>query len=463
MNIVYLHCHDVGREIGAYDSSMFTPNLDRFSREAYVFENAHTPSPTCSPSRACLLTGRYAHQNGMIGLAHLGFRLNAPETHLANRLRAFGYHTSLFGIQHETMHPEELGYQEVYRSAKPTFRERDEDCAKAAAAAIRRAKSPFFYSVGMFAPHRPFETKNHGTAVCPQKLPDRGDAISDYEDFDDAVTFMDRCCGMVLDALNDSPRREDTLVMFTTDHGIPFPLYKCTLFDTGTGVSWLLRIPGRKGRRIPAMVSHLDMIPTIFDLCGIPIPPDSEGVSLLPLLDGKTDKAHDEIFGEINFHVCRDPQRSVRTDRYKLIRRFSGSPDCYPMLNTDNGGCKAEMAKEGFYRAPRDEVQLYDLCVDPEETHNLAGDPSRKEALADLDRKLSAWMRRTDDPLLGKGLRVPEGAVVKQNVMQSDAGSELIDMSIFENEMEAEENYEKIVGVLPCNDCVSGFCLRRRE
>src|SRR5690606_25386251 len=101
-NIVYFHSHDTGRYIRPYGHALDTPNYQRLAEEGLLFRQAYPSAPTCSPSRAGLLTGQTPHAAGMLGLAHRGFRLNDPTRHLATTLRDAGYSTTLAGVQHVT-------------------------------------------------------------------------------------------------------------------------------------------------------------------------------------------------------------------------------------------------------------------------------------------------------------------------------------------------------------------------
>lgn len=155
-NILYLHCHDAGRYIQPFGHAIPTPNLQRLAEEGTLFRKAFCANPTCSPSRACLQTGRYAHSNGMLGLAHRGWRLNDYSHHLVQVLKGYGYHTLLSGIQHvarpPAAKPEEVGYDTVLTD-DGTFHEP----AKAAAEFFQNPDSksqPWYMEVGFFAPHR---------------------------------------------------------------------------------------------------------------------------------------------------------------------------------------------------------------------------------------------------------------------------------------------------------------------
>ena len=157
-NIIYLHSHDTGRHVSPYGFAAPTPNIEKFARSGVVFRQAFCCAPTCSPSRAALLSGQCAHSSGMLGLAHRGFRMNDYRQHLAQFMRTAGYSTTLIGAHHEFAGAGTitLGYGEVVPIAGEL--RRAEQVAPVAAEFIRarRAKEPFFLTVGFTDTHRPF-------------------------------------------------------------------------------------------------------------------------------------------------------------------------------------------------------------------------------------------------------------------------------------------------------------------
>jgi arylsulfatase A-like enzyme len=224
---------------------------------------------------------------------------------------------------------------------------------------------------------------------------------------------LDQGIGAVLDALEANGLAEDTLVVCTTDHGVAFPGMKCNLTDHGIGVMLIMRGPGgfTGGQVSDGMVSHVDLFPTICDLVEIEPPGWLQGRSMMPLVRGKVGQINDEVFAEVTYHAAYEPQRAVRTRRWKYIRRFDERPS--PVLpNCDDGLSKDVWLEHGWQnRAPAPE-QLYDLIFDPNEAHNLAGDPSTITVLEEMRGRLDRWMRATDDPLLRGPVPAPAGARV---------------------------------------------------
>jgi N-sulfoglucosamine sulfohydrolase len=214
----------------------------------------------------------------------------------------------------------------------------------------------------------------------------------------------------VLNELDVSGMADNTLVIFTTDHGMPFPGAKATLYDRGIGVDLILRGPEpfHGGRVIDGLVSHIDVYPTVCDYLGIERPDFLQGVSLMPLLRGEVQQAREEIFAGSTWHAAYEPQRAIRTERHKYIRRFGDR--LTPVLpNIDEGPSKDLLLRNGWAEREIPQEQLYDLVFDPNEANNLAGDPAYADVLGDLRARLEQWMRDTDDPLLAGHVDPPSG------------------------------------------------------
>ena len=431
MNILYLHGHDAGRHISPHGHSVETPHLAALAHEGVLFRNAHCAAPTCSPSRAALLTGRYAHEVGMLGLAHHGWGLNDPSQHLAPQLGKLGFETVLCGIQHEINHyhptpGKALGYEREITPAgdNATLPEQDEHIAEAAADWLKaRAKTdsdrPFMLTAGFFMPHRPFlkadpnfPYQDSRYVEVPAHLPDVPAVRADVADYHASVAHFDRCVGTILQALETSGLAEDTLVVATTDHGIAFPGMKCSLTDRGTGVFLILRGPGFSGGQVvDGMVSHLDVVPTLAQALGHPIADTLTGKPLQSLASGDLDEIHEHLFAEVTFHSSYEPMRSVRTSRYKFIRRFDPKQTTVQTTNCDQGGTKAHLLTQGWDQQSVSAHELYDLELDPNEQRNLTGDPTLAVVEQALAQRLDEWMTATDDPLLAGPIERPEQVV----------------------------------------------------
>ncbi|HKK48360.1 MAG TPA: sulfatase/phosphatase domain-containing protein, partial [Alkalispirochaeta sp.] len=173
----------------------------------------------------------------------------------------------------------------------------------------------------------------------------------------------------------------------------------------------IMDFPGNpaRGKVVDAMVSHLDLFPTLCELTGLPKPERLEGQSLLPLFKGEVDQIRDELYAEVTYHASYEPQRAIRTRDYKFIKRFADPPRIVP-VNIDGSPSKHHIFKSGIYQFPLYAVQLYDLNLDPLERVNVADDPEYASVRAALEQRLDQWMRRTDDPLLDGDVPLPPGA-----------------------------------------------------
>ncbi|HEY1337461.1 MAG TPA: sulfatase [Bryobacteraceae bacterium] len=413
-NILYLHSHDSGRYLQPYGQRVPTPNLQKLASEGVMFRRAFSAAPTCSPSRSALLTGQFPHQNGMLGLAHRGFSLNDYRKHVLYTLRDAGYQSVLAGLQHIADKPERIGYDELLRP-KST---RAADVAPAAAAFLnRRPSKPFFLDVGFFETHReypqPTADDDPRYTQPPMPIPDTAATRLDTARFHASARLLDHGVGQVLDALERNGLAENTLVISTTDHGIAFPLMKCNLTDSGWGVSLILRGPGvfRGGKVSDAMISQIDLYPTICDLLQMRPPAWLEGRSLLPLLRGQTQQGDEQVFAEVTYHASYEPKRAVRTDRWKYIRRY-GDRTAPVLPNCDDGPSKSLWLDHDWRSQTVAREQLYDLIFDPTEHRNLAADASYTKQLDEMRGRLDAWMQRTADPLLKGPVPAPPGAKV---------------------------------------------------
>jgi N-sulfoglucosamine sulfohydrolase len=435
-NILYIHSHDTGRYVQPYGYAVNTPNIQRLAEKGVLFRQAFCANPTCSPSRACLLTGMYAHSNGMVGLVHRGVegggsRLSDPRRHIASTLRDNGYVTARVGAHHVS-HAKawsELGYtrlldDELIGAHGEDWQER---CATTAAhfiaeRAFAEDDSPFFLACGFARTHRtPAAGEQavqwHNGAESPlgdpryvkppAPLPDSPVTRRDFADYCVSAQRLDALMGTVFDALEHSGLADDTLVICTTDHGIAYPFMKCNLTDHGTGVMLILCGPDgfSGGKCIDALVSHIDIFPTVCELAGITAPDWLQGVSLLPTVTGaapgagETTAVRDEVFAEVNYHAAHEPKRSVRTARWKYIRRYEVL-DHPVMPNCDPSESRELLVAQGWRQRPQERERLYDLLFDPNEACNLAADPGHSEVLDDMRARLDRWMRETDDPLL---------------------------------------------------------------
>ena len=410
-NILYIHSHDTGRYVQPYGHQVPTPNIQLIADQGVLFRNAFCAAPTCSGSRASLLTGQYCHQNGMLGLAHRGWQLNDYGEHLIHPLREAGYGSVLIGEQHISEDPAVIGYDEIIHvdSHHAT------DVAPVTVEALATLEEPFFGSVGFFETHRQFRapTSVRDTLYSrpPPNLPDAPQTREDMTAFKASARSLDQGIGAVLNGLHKLGLSERTLIVCTTDHGLAFPGSKATLYDRGIGVMLLMLGPGGflGGRVVDSLVSHLDVYPTLCEVAGAPQPEFLEGRSLLPLVRGDAERVRDEVFAEMTYHAAYEPTRALRTDRWKYIRRF-GEYDRPVLSNCDDSASKQLLVEAGWGEQHIAPEQLFDLVLDPNEMRDLSADPRHADRLAELRGRLEEWMRTSDDPLLAGPVELPAGA-----------------------------------------------------
>lgn len=413
-NILYLHSHDTGRYVQPYGHPVPTPNIQRLADQGVLFRKAFCAAPTCSASRACLLTGQYGHNNGMLGLAHRGWSLNDYRQHLVHPLHEAGYHSVLIGEQHIAKRPDIIGFDEVVKIETTHV----EAVAPAAIKVLSGPiPEPFFLSVGFFETHRDFlnppSLRDSLYSLPPANLPDTPETRRDMASYKGSARSLDQGVGSVLEALDANGLSDNTLIVFTTDHGLAFPGSKATLFDRGLGVMLIVRGPGgwSGGKVIDALVSHIDVYPTLCDVVGIDRPDYLQGTSLMGLIRGETSEVRDALFAEMTWHAAYEPQRAVRTDRFKYIRRF-GERETPVLANCDDGPSKDLLLSLGWAERKIAFEQLYDLAFDPNEAANLVEDPAYADVRLELHERLESWMEETEDPLLHGDPEPPSGAEI---------------------------------------------------
>ncbi|MGJ3241342.1 MAG: sulfatase family protein [Opitutales bacterium] len=427
-NLVILHAHDLGRFLGCYGvDTVDTPHLDRLAGQSIRFTQAQCTSPGCSPARAALFTGHYPHTTGVLGLTHgnFGWRMNDRVTHLARRLADAGYHTALCGTYHED-NPTDAdrirdhhGFQERVGGGQ-----RAHEVAASVSDWLvegRPTDKPFYLQAGVFEPHRvgatdpedarrfmPFVDQHipdpdpEEPVTIPGYLEDTPGTRREMRELQAAVRHMDQQFGRILDALNEQGLMDNTLILFTTDHGLALPRAKSTCYQAGLEVALMLKLPAGDGVK-PSVndqpVSHIDIVPTILERLGLPGAEHLPGQSLLSPIRNPEAGHHPFLFAEKTYHDNYDPKRSVRDARYKLIANFAYShsftdcsqswqPRAQPVVPANPAGSYTP------------DFELYDLETDPCELVDLAEDPAYQEIQDTLIAALGRWMRETEDPLL---------------------------------------------------------------
>ncbi len=416
-NIVVLVSHDTGRHISPYGvSTVHTPQAERLAREGVVFTNAFCTSPGCCPSRAGLFSGRSPHAVGMLGQtgAWAGFRFAPDATHAAQHFHHLGYETMLLGLAHEIAGAgcpdsffDGIGFDVLdgNRLFARDLRNRMDDILDAR----QQPDQPFYLQIGTQETHtgylrdgvQPYDELGVMIPDSPA-LTDGPGAREQFAALQGSVNRLDEGLGHVLDTLEARGLRDNTLLVYTTDHGLPMPREKTTLYDRGIGVFLMMRYPGvfAAGRRCDTLISNIDVLPTLIEAAGGTPAAGIEGRSVFPLLTGAAGaRERDMLFAEKTFHTSYDPIRCVRTRQFKYIFNFeSVRPENY-CLDIYNKPVLLENLA-ALERSPARFDELYDLDADPQETKNLAEEPHMQAVRRRLAAALVTWMTDTSDPLL---------------------------------------------------------------
>ena len=437
MNVVYINTHDSGRMLSPYGYDIPTDNLKKLAEDSLVFTNAFCAGPTCSPSRAALLTGVFPHQNGMLGLAQRGFSLYNPEKHLASFLKNHGYHTCLCGIQHEYgwyldlekqgLH--NMGYEEILTTDSTPFKKEDlhiwdKNNADEVVKWLDNYSDdkPFFLAYGMHSTHRPYPIEvadciDERYIVPPYPIKNNEENRHDHAQYMTTANYADQNIEKIIDALKRNNLYENSVIIFTTDHGLALPFNKCNLTDTGIGVSLIMRVPQAvsNGKVTDSLVSQLDVFPTLCDLLFVKKPEYLVGKSFAEIFRDNKVEINKHIFAEINFHTSYEPVRCIRTDRYKYIKYYDKTWNKINLSNIDESVPKTFLMKNGLKEKIKYTEGLFDLYYDPAERNNLVNDSAYEDILNEMRELLYKKQEETEDPILRGALEIKKGYKVNKS------------------------------------------------
>ncbi len=419
-NILLITTDDQGVEAGCYgDPYARTPHLDALAAEGVRFDRAYITQASCSPSRSSMLTGLYPHQNGQIGLVRPDCHMREGIPTLQGVLKAAGYKTGMIGKLHVAP---ATAFPLDFDRRQPCIRTRDVRGVAAEATEFldRYGDAPFFLMVNYFDPHRPYKDADQ-----IKGLPEKPYGPDDVKPFPflgvdseavrkevatyyNCLSRVDTGIGLLLARLEEAGHKDDTVVVFLGDHGAPFARAKTTCYEAGERVPFIVRWPGvsRAGHVSRALVSSVDIMPTVLDAVGVAAPPGLPGRSLAPLCAGRKTPWRKTVCAEYTTHAPGHyfPRRAVFDGRYKLIRNLlTDRPNPVPNI----GPAKRALTKPGTVeRAAYDThcnppaVELYDIEKDPVEFHNLADDSAYGDVKKRLLAALQSWREETGDQTL---------------------------------------------------------------
>lgn len=453
LNVVLILADDMSPDLSMLGTpGIQTPNIDALAAEGVYFEHAFSASASCSPSRTAILTGMWPHSNGNWRNVHTP-PLNLPDVAFTSKskyqdkvgigkdvatlpevFKANGYYTAITQKLHLSpawRYP--YDGRDPVQSTPARFNTVIKQFINAA------GDQPFFIHANVAAPHRPYRThlkQNPNqelpaaeSIVVPSFLPDTPGVRRDMQEYLACVEIADACVGAILDALEDQGVRDETLIIFTSDQGMPIHHAKASGYPAGMHIPLAIAGPSIEGGRVNATpVSQIDYAPTILEMCGIDIPEIMQGESLAPILAGcETLEGRHYVFAEHNSHGPDPkehyPQRVVTDGNWYYILNLN--PEKSQRLPDDLRGVEVWgnyaydaiiAAKDSHpkeysfltqFDGPRPAEHLYQLDVDPWGVNDLAKNPERREQLEHMRRKMADWRAATSD-IQKSPLEIPE-------------------------------------------------------
>ncbi|QNL47864.1 sulfatase [Olivibacter sp. SDN3] len=423
-NILLIIADDLSKTLPLYgDSTITTPGMDAVAKDGVVFERAYCTASSCTPSRASILTGKYPHQlaeggnlHGFLPPEHENYTRILAENGYRVGLQGKGWGPGNYSAGGYTDNPAGKSYQnfETFMEDQP-------------------ADVPFCFWIGSHDPHRPYSPElrerlgiNSLKVKVPAWLPDDRLVHSDFLDYYAESKRFDQTVEKAIALLKEKGIYEQTLIVITSDNGMPFPRVKANAYDMSTNIPLIIGWGGNfmKGNRLEELVSLVDLAPTFLSAAGLEVPKSMVGQSLLDLLKtGESTQQRAAVFSERERHAyvragnLGYPMRAIRTDRFLYINnlrpdrwpagdpentesnRFFGDIDDGPtkqlLLKNENDPTYEKFRLWSLDKRPAEE--LYDLEKDPDQLKNLAKDPSYDKIRRELAERLMEWRKSTKD------------------------------------------------------------------
>ena len=438
-NIVWISCEDISPHLGCYgDPHAITPNLDKLAQEGTRYTNAFTTAGVCAPCRSAIITGMY--QNS-IGTHHMRCNATIPTwlEPFPVLLREAGYYCT-------------NNSKTDYQFSKPAKKEIwDVSGAKGHWKNRPQKSQPFFAVFNFTGCHEsgiaseskyksvteellPSQRQNpEELTTLPPYYPDTPVTREDWKRNYELITAMDAWAGDLIQQLKDAGEYENTIIFFWSDHGVGLPRAKRWLYDSGTHIPFIIRIPKKFQEPNQSevasidnqLISSVDFAPTVLNLTGIDIPPYLQGRAFLGKHLGPPRKF---VYGARDRMDERyDIIRTVRDERYRYIRNFEPLKPYYQYMNTPEKGATMQEIRKKEASSQLDPVmalfsanekpveELYDTHADPFEIHNLADDPAFSQRLGEMRHALSEWQNEIGDVGL-----IPEAEI---EILEQGAGS----------------------------------------
>lgn len=426
-NIIFFIADDVSwNDYGCYgNSAARTPNIDALAKNGIRFDQAYLTTSSCSPSRSSIITSRYPHNNGKAAELHQPITWNIPW--FPELLRKAGYYTALSGKHHMTSTTGPNGETRPkpfdHVDGGKTKQNGGGHANWISTTQNRPKDKPFFFWFAAYDAHRGWDADRQWKAdeygpmhepedvIVPPFLIDDDATRTDLASYYNEVTRFDHFIGLVVKELKTQNALDNTLIYILADNGRPFPRAKTRLHDSGMKTALVAHWPkGIKSKRNTSnsLVSVIDLAPTVLNAAKLEIPQSMQGVSMMPLLAGKSNSIRKYAFSEHNWHDYEAHGRGIRGDGFFLIRNFrpklpwQGPADSvrspsHVSLQSHRDKNKLKPAQKDVFLTPRPEIELYDLKSDPHQLTNLAGDSQFAKQQSKLKETLSIWMKETHD------------------------------------------------------------------
>ena len=460
LNLLLITVDDMSCDsVGVYGCELegTTPVMDRLASQSLRFDYAHVTVGNCNPCRNVMFSGLISHNNKVEGF----YKVTDPGwPHMVDLLKDAGYYAGIRGkVTHsspyqpydwdEDLTTLEDGSKAHIKDAKSY----GESTARGIANAKKQGK-PFFLSVNISDPHKPFWSQVRGGGEDPYKpsriftadeVPVPGFLFEDEAVREELALYYssvrraDDCLNQVLRALKKSGEWDNTMIIFLSDHGMPLPFAKTQLYHHSTRTPLMVRVPGvTKAGSVDKrhMVSVLDLLPTVMDALGVKKPARLDGRSFYPVLKGEKQADRDYIIKQYheNSGRSRDPMRAIQTKTHLyLFNPWSNGKRVFATATNGTDTCKRmiELAKNDKamnerlnlyrYRVPQ---ELYQVKRDPDCLQNLIGSSNNQEVKNKLQKLLEEWMVKTGDPILECFRNREDSAFVEAYVQKLESESE---------------------------------------
>jgi len=420
-NILVFIADDASPDMGCYGNPIVkTPSIDSLAKNGLRFANAFLTSSQCSPSRTSMMTGQFSHTIGTEDLHHTD--MSDTLITLPGELQKAGYYTGVMLKAHFGDHVmKDFDYfDDGFWPDYIQGRWFDKALGNFNQFLDKKGDRPFFMWVGFVDPHRPYgpnekaegnqapQVHNPNDIKVPPYLVDDQRTRVDLARYYDEIHRVDKQIGQFCQAIKDRGLAKNTVVIFLSDNGYPFPKGKATVYDAGIHTPMVFTWPEKiKAGTVHenGLISTIDLMPTLLQIAGKQSKATLPGKSFKYLLHSPKERGRDMIFAERNWHVTDEYIRTVRTEKFKLIfnaytdkmlGHVDAGPSWWSLLEAYQKN-ELSPAQSMIFQAPRAGIELYDVENDPHEIDNLAMKKGYTDTIKTLLKKLEAWQELSVD------------------------------------------------------------------